>query len=135
MDKATLQRVAELAEQGLPVCLKQVPNEPGLRKTGDDYQALIAKLKKLDHVKTSWDAMTAIPPIITGAERFDYWCRETSDALYVFLANPRSKNLKFPLEYGQSLNKQKEELQDRRQFPGKDNPGGPGVRSLPIAAA
>ena len=91
MDKATLKRVAELADQGLPVCLKQVPNEPGLRKTGDDYQALIGKLKKLDHVKTSWGAMTAIPPIITGTERFDYWCRETGDALYVFLAHPRSR--------------------------------------------
>jgi hypothetical protein len=158
MDKSTLQRVVELAEQGLPVCLKRAPSEPGLYKTGhdvavhspessrhtpcavgpsersqqhnrsrhtecayyvscqpvsaysDDYQTLIARLKKSDHVKTSWDAMTGIPPLITGAERLDFWCRETGDALYVFLANPKSKNLKFPLEYGQSLNKQKESL-------------------------
>lgn len=122
MDKATLQRVAELADQGLPVCLKQVPNEPGLRKTGDDYQALIGKLKKLDQVKTSWDAMTAIAPIITGTERFDYWCRETGDALYVFLANPRSRNLKFPLKYGQSLNKQKESFTVAVNFRGRTIP-------------
>ena len=38
MDKETMQRVVELAEQGLPVCLKRVPNEPGLRKTRDDYR-------------------------------------------------------------------------------------------------
>jgi hypothetical protein len=119
MDKASLQRAVELAEQGLPVCLKQVPNEPGLRKTGGDYQALIARLKKLDRVKTSWDAMTDIPPLVTGAERLDYWCRETSDGLYVFLANPKSRNLKFPLEYGQSLNRRKENLTIAVNFRGK----------------
>jgi hypothetical protein len=122
MDKATLDRVVELAEQGLPVCLKQVPNEPGLKKTGDDYQALIAKLKKLDNVKTSWGAMTGIPPVLTGAEPFDYWCRQTSDGLYVFLANPRSRNLKFPLEYGQSLNQQKENRTIAVNFRGKTVP-------------
>jgi hypothetical protein len=122
MDMAALQRVAELAEHGLPVCLKQVPGEPGLRKTGDAYKALIAKLMQFDHVKTSWDAMNAIPPVIAGAERFDYWCRETGEGLYVFLANPKSKNLKFPLDYGQSLNKQTEIVSVAIHFRGKTIP-------------
>jgi hypothetical protein len=122
MDKATLQRVAELAEQGLPVCLKRVPKEPGLHKTGDDYQAPIARLKKLDSVKTSWAAMTAIPPIVTGAERLDYWCRESRAGLYVFFANPKSSNLKFPLEYGQSLNRQKEDVDIAVNFRGRSIP-------------
>jgi hypothetical protein len=110
MDKSTLDRVVELVKQGLPVCLKRVPREPGLRQTGDAYQSLIAKLKHSADVKTSWAAMTDVPPLITGAKRLDYWCRETSDALYIFFANPKSKNLKFPLEYGQSLNRQKESV-------------------------
>jgi hypothetical protein len=122
MDQAALRRVVELAGQGLPVCLKQVPREPGLHKSGDDYRTLIAKLKKLDQVKTSWDAITAVPPLITGAERCDYWCRETDDALYVFLAHPRSRNLKFPLEFGQSLNGQKEKLAIAVNFRGKTVP-------------
>jgi hypothetical protein len=122
MDKATLQRLAELAAQGLPVCLKQVPGEPGLRKTGDEYEALVARLKQLDNVKTSWDAMKAIPPLVTGAEQFDYWCRETSDGLYVFLANPKSRNLKFPLDYGQSLNKRKRVFNVVVNFRGKTIP-------------
>lgn len=122
MDVAALRRVAELAGQGLPICLKQVPDEPGLRKTGDEYKALIAGLKTLNNVKTSWNAMKTIPPIITGAEQFDYWCRETGEGLCVFLANPRSRNLKFPLEYGQSLNKQKELLNVAVNFRGKTIP-------------
>ena len=110
MDKESLERVVELAEQGLPVCVKRLPDEPGLHKTGEPYKALVAKLKGLDNVKTSWAAMKTIPPIVTGAEKIDYWCRQTADELYVFLANPRSKNLKFPIEYGQSLTKKKESL-------------------------
>jgi hypothetical protein len=122
MDKATLRRVAELAEQGLPVCLKQVPKEPGLHKSGDDYQTPIARLKKLDGVKSSWAAMTDIPLLITGAERLDYWCRESGEALYVFLANPKARNLKFPLEYGQSLNRKKETVNIAAHFRGKTIP-------------
>jgi hypothetical protein len=108
MDKAALSRVAELAEQGLPICLKRDPREPGLHKSGDGYRSLLAKLRNLDGVKTSWDAMSGIPPLIEGAERLDYWCRETDDALFVFFAHPKSKNLKYPLDYGQALNDKKE---------------------------
>jgi hypothetical protein len=102
--------------------LKQVPNEPGLHKTGGNYQTLIARLKKCDRVSSSWDAMTGIPPLVLGAERLDYWCRETSDALYVFFANPKSKNLKFPLEYGQSLNEKQENLAVTVHYRGKAVP-------------
>lgn len=40
---------------------------------------------------------------ISGNIDFDYWCRETDEGLTIFFANPKSKNLKFPIEYGQSL--------------------------------
>lgn len=104
MDKDALQRVAELAAIGLPVCLKQIPTEPGLHKSNGDYQRLVEKLKKLGNVSSSWSEMEKISPFITGTNQFDYWCRETDEGLYVFFANPESQNLKFPLAYGQSLN-------------------------------
>jgi len=44
-----------------------------------------------------------IHPFIIGTQAFDYWCRNYNDELYIFFANPKSKDLKFPLEYGQSL--------------------------------
>ena len=66
--------------------------------------------------------MADVPPLVTGTERVDYWCRETSDALYVFFANPRSRNLKFPLEYGQSRNEQKENLTVTVNFRGRTIP-------------
>jgi hypothetical protein len=104
MDMDILRRVTELAEQGLSICLKQIPAEPGLHKSKGEYELLLEKLGKLSNVKSSWAEMENITPFITGTEKFDYWCREADEGFYIFMANPKSKNLTFPLEYGQSLN-------------------------------
>ncbi len=55
--------------------------------------------------------MDNITPVVTGTEKFDYWCRSTNDGLTFFFANPKSSHLTFPLEYGQSLNPKKESFQ------------------------
>ena len=104
MDADALKRIGELAEQGLPVCLKQDPAEPGLHKSKSRYQLLTEKLKRSGNVKASWKEMVKVTSFITGTEKFDYWCRKTEEGLYIFFANPRSQHLTFPLEYGQSLN-------------------------------
>jgi hypothetical protein len=104
MDITALKRITELAEMGLPICLKQIPGEPGLKKSGDVYGALVEKLKSIETVVSSWDSIGNIPPLITGTNAFDYWCRESEYGLFFFLANPKSQHLTFPLEYGQSLN-------------------------------
>jgi hypothetical protein len=108
MDIDALKRIVELAEQRLPVCLKQMPAEPGLHKSKDKYSLLVEKLRKCKNVKPSWKEMESTTPFITGTDKFDYWCRKTNEGLYIFFANPRSQHLVFPLEYGQSLNYQTE---------------------------
>ena len=108
MDIEALKQVVEIARKGLPVCLKQLPAEPGLKKSAIEYQRLLEKLKKSGNVKSSWSEIKSSKPFITGTEKFDYWCRKTSDCLYIFFANPRSQHLTFPLEYGQSLNTKSE---------------------------
>lgn len=104
MDITALKRITELAEMGLPICLKQIPGEPGLKKSGDVYGALVEKLKSIETVVSSWDSIGNIPPLITVTNAFDYSCRESEYGLFFFLANPKSQHLTFPLEYGQSLN-------------------------------
>ncbi|MEI7723993.1 MAG: glycosyl hydrolase [Bacteroidota bacterium] len=106
MDLTALQRVSELAQQGLPVCMKQLPSEPGFIKSNNEYHLLVEKLKKSPNEKSSWQEMNKIKPFITGTEQFDYWCRETDEGMYIFFANPKSQHLTFPLAYGQSLNEQ-----------------------------
>jgi len=108
LDIAALQRVLELAKEGLQVCLKNVPAEPGFIKFGYLYSDLIKELTRIPNVKQIWEEMDNIQPFITGTQSFDYWCRIDNTDLYVFFANPKSQNLKFPLEYGQSISDSEE---------------------------
>jgi hypothetical protein len=107
LDIEALIRISELAGQGLPVCMKQIPLEPGLKKSNIAYQQLLGKLSKLENVKSEWSQMKKGSPLVTGTEQFDYWCRSTDDGLTFFFANPKSQHLTFPMEYGQSLNDKK----------------------------
>ena len=107
LDIAVLRRVTELAGKGLPVCLRQIPAEPGLHKSDTEFRHLLQKLLKSANLRSSWSQMKYTAPLIRGTEKFDYWCRSTPKGLTIFLANPASRHLTFPLEYGQSFNQQK----------------------------
>jgi hypothetical protein len=122
LDIEVLKHMVELAGQGLSICLKQNPEEPGLHKSKANYKMLIEKLRKFSNVKQRWNEMKKINPIITGTEKFDYWCRTTNDGLIVFFANPKSKHLTFPLEFGQSLNDKKEIFPIEIQYHGNKIP-------------
>jgi hypothetical protein len=122
LDIAALRRITELALLGLPVCIRQVPAEPGLLKSDKKYAALIQKLMSIPNVKRSWEQMKNIQPFITGTRSFDYWCRVDGDELYIFFANPQSQNLKFPLAYGQSLNNSEEVRQVDISYGGRRIP-------------
>ena len=122
LDMDALQRIATLAEKGLPVCMKQIPAEPGFHKKNNQYRILIEKLKKSGNFRSSWNEMKTGKPFITGTEGFDYWCRKTGDGFYIFFANPKSQHLTFPLEYGQSLNNTKETYRIVINCDGKEIP-------------
>jgi alpha-L-rhamnosidase len=108
MDIVALTRILALAKEGLPICLKQIPADPSFKKIGKQYIDLLEQLKRPPNVKSSWSEIEGNTPLLSGLMNFDYWCRETDDGLYLFFANPTARNLKFPLEYGQSLNYKKQ---------------------------
>ncbi len=122
LDAQALQRITELAQQGLAICITQSPSEPGFVKSNEKYALLLKKLMSFPNVKTSWDKMQDIKPFISGTQTFDYWCRTDRGELYLFFANPKSKDLKFPLEYGQSLNDSTETHSIEINFRGKRFP-------------
>jgi hypothetical protein len=101
MDRNALKRIVELARKGLPVCLKQTPAEPGRNKS-HDYQALLATLKKLKNVSSDMSDVSDRKPFLDMKLDADYWCRKDGGDYYVFIANPKSRRLKFPITYGQS---------------------------------
>jgi hypothetical protein len=104
MDIIALRRIVELAGEGLPVCLKQVPAQPGHKPEKKEFQLLVNKLVSMPGVKASWPEFAHIPPVVRDYNMSDFWCRESEEGLVIFFANPKAQRLTFPLNYGQSLN-------------------------------
>jgi hypothetical protein len=99
LDISVLKRITELAEAGLPVTLKQSPIEAGTVQHAE-WELLMENLQQLPNVTSEFTAQTA--PLVNAENIPAYWARETDQSLYIFFAHPMCKNIKFPLEYGQS---------------------------------
>jgi hypothetical protein len=100
LDYQVLQRITELAEKGVTVILKQEPKEPGA-VPHPDYSQWTGKLK---NAKTTFSKIPAgIAPFIAGTNIPNHWCRKEGGTLYIFFPNPKANRIKFPMEYGQSL--------------------------------
>jgi hypothetical protein len=103
MDARALKRVVELAEMGLPICLKNDLLEPGKVKSVD-FDKNLEKLKNLPNVSNEFDTLIDHPPLIEAQDLPDYWCRVEDDGThYIFLAQKPSKDLKYPVYSGQSF--------------------------------
>jgi len=106
MDIRALRRVVELASEGLPVCLKRMPKQPGKYKS-DDYAKSLSELGSMKNVSEDFKRVVLHAPLIEGDSIPDYWCRVGPDGeMYLFLAQPLSKNLEYPVYSGQSLMKE-----------------------------
>ncbi|HJW28659.1 MAG TPA: glycosyl hydrolase [Saprospiraceae bacterium] len=102
LDFRSLRRILELAMEGLPVCLKRTPRQPGNVKS-IDYDNLLYALKALPNESSDFKKVVAHPPLIQGDSIPDYWCKTLPDgSSYLFLAQPLSKDLSYPIYSGQS---------------------------------
>lgn len=101
MEFESLRWIMLLAQHGLPVCLKQDPLEPGTLFS-PQYQQTLDALKSLPNVSADLQRVVPDPPLVQGIDMPEFWCRETSDGLLIFFANPKTGELKYPLNYGQS---------------------------------
>ncbi len=95
-----LTTVLSLAKNGFPVCIKKSFKEPGKHKS-TDYYSKYAELISLPGVSDKFKPLHK--PLVEGDSLPDFWCRKDGENYYLFFANPKSKNLKLPLTYGQSL--------------------------------
>ena len=102
LDSEALSAILDLARDGLPICLKKTPQEPGHTKSGDYAQRLEA-LSALPNVKSSFAETHPSPPLVTGDSLPDYWGRVTDEELYLFFAHPFCEGLKYPLTSGDSF--------------------------------
>ena len=106
MDIRALKKVLEFAKEGLPVCMKRLPKQPGFMKS-NDYAKILEELSSLKNVSSQFEKVVQHPPLIQGDSLPEYWCRVENDGThYLFLSQPLSKNLKYPVYSGQSFMKQ-----------------------------
>jgi hypothetical protein len=101
LDGEALAEVVRLAEAGLMVILRRAPRPPGKRCRGD-YRDLLESLRALPNVVDRLGA-SGLRPLINGEDIPPYWARRTAEALYVFFAHPKARELRYPMRYGQSL--------------------------------
>lgn len=103
MDIRALKRILKLAKEGLPVCIKQLPVQPGKSKS-EEFANMLKELLALKSVSKSFVKLIDHPALIQGDSLPEYWCRTTKDGShYLFLAQWPSKNLQYPVYSGQSL--------------------------------
>ena len=103
IDYRALNRVLTLAKQGLPVCIKKKPNEPGKVKSGK-FEAVYKELLSMDNVSTEISQVIKHKPFIQSDSIPAYWCRVLDDgSARVFIAQHSAKKLMYPIYSGQSI--------------------------------
>ncbi len=119
VDYLTLKRLIELAGEGLEIVLKRPPKEPGAISHAE-YNELLKELERAPSVRRRMPR--EVKPLVRGQTVPPFWCRRDGESTYIFFAHPKAKDLKFPLEYGQSLTAETIEIPievelDRKLYP------------------
>jgi hypothetical protein len=102
LDLQALRRILSLARDGLPVCLKQKPSQPG-RVRDSDYDGMLAELISLPNVSDDFARVAVNPPLVEGEDLPEFFCRVDGDELLLFFAHPLSMGVSYPVQYGQSF--------------------------------
>jgi hypothetical protein len=99
LDYEVLKTITGLAEDGLPVCVKQKPEEAGYMKHVD-FEKLAASLMEIS--SPDWSKISPAKPLIEGDDLPFFWCRRDGDKTYIFFAHPVTREFRYPVKYGQA---------------------------------
>ncbi len=108
LEYESLRTILKLARQGLPVVLTGNTIQPGVGQN-DNYSKWLYQLKSLENVETEFASLTGEKALIKhkalveGSNIPDFWCREDNGEYYIFFGNPKSQDLRYPLEYKQGI--------------------------------
>lgn len=122
LDAETLETVVELADRGLPVCLKRAPKQAGHVKSSS-FASQAKHLLSLRNVSADLGKIVASKPLVTGENLPDYWARVENSDLLLFFAHPMTQDLRLPLRYGQAFTDKDQTREVKIQF---------GARALPL---
>ena len=103
MDFKALKRILQLAKEGLNICLKQTPLQPGLNKN-PKFNKLLKELISIPNVYSEFSRDLLTLPLIESQTIPSFSARLQKDSsLIIFIAQEKSHNLKYPVYYGQSF--------------------------------
>jgi hypothetical protein len=102
LDASALRDILRLAKQGLPTVLRRRPSEPGKTKH-EHYESDLREMLSLAGVRA--DIPRPAAPLLSCSLAHslpEFWCRVDGDDCVFFFAHPASRNVRYPLRYGQS---------------------------------
>lgn len=121
IDARAFERIFELAELGFPIFLIKNPVQAGTdTMPAPGFREKLAKMRQFPNVKSKFEPVNK--PLITGKNIPPYWARITESGLNIFFANPKSRGLKFPVEYGQSFSEDTVTIPAELNYNGKAYP-------------
>lgn len=101
LDSASLDEILRLANDGLPICFVGNPKRPG--KNPDSlFLEKVNRLKGLKNVSDSIDSFDKYK-LALGHGLPEYWARVCDNKIHIFFAHPKSKELYYPMKYGQAF--------------------------------
>jgi len=103
LDFETLKSITGLAEEGLKVCLKQVPKEAGYNKH-PEFNLWVERLQKIS--STDWPSTAITRPLVEGNDLPWFWARKDNNKYYILFAHPMAREFKYPVKYGQADTKE-----------------------------
>ncbi len=103
LDIRALKRILFFAQSGFPVCLKRDPIQPGFNKSLE-FIKMLTQLQNLQNVSSDFEQIWNSKPLLSGDQLPEYWARVSVQGdTYLFLAQPKSKSLMYPIYSGQSF--------------------------------
>ncbi len=99
LDGDALDSITRLVAQGLPLCLKRLPRQPGRRRS-PAYDAMLDRLVRSGRVADQFAEIAANRPVLSTVKPPPFRCRVVDGDLTVFLAHPCAAGLTYPLEPG-----------------------------------
>jgi len=102
LDLESLKSILNLARNGVRICLKYNFKEPGKIKHKEFAEAR-KELLSYKNVTRKISEQKNIKPLAEGRNLPEFRCRKQGGNYFIFFANPDSKGLTYPMEYGCSL--------------------------------
>ena len=97
MELGALKEIIRLAQEGLPVIMTRMPKEPGVVKH-HEFDGLVEQLTTVlgGH---AGPPLQDCKPLIEGDNLPDFWIRKDDNTYYIFIANPMTQTIEYPLDY------------------------------------